>query len=99
MNTVMKPSVDYLIKALKACAEAHGAEFCDWSEEECQVALKADSVPALNDVKIICEAFYGLSSMVETGWGYTTVYLDEESFLEKVDETLLSLALPKNTRL
>ena len=99
MNTVMNPSVETLIKALKACAEAHGAEFCDWSEEECQVAIKSDSVPAVNDVRMICEAFYGNSSMVETGWGYTTVYLDEESFLEKVNETLLSLALPKNTRL
>ena len=99
MNTVMNPSVETLIKALKTCAEAHGAEFCDWSEEECQVALKTESVPALNDVKMICEAFYGRSSMVETGWGYTTVFLDEESFLEKVDKTLLSLALPKNVRL
>ena len=57
MNTVMNPSVETLIKALKTCAEAHGAEFCDWSEEECQVALKKESVPVLSDVKMICEAF------------------------------------------
>ena len=95
----MKATVESLKKALKACAEAHGAEFCDWSEDDCQVALKTESVPALNDVKMICEAFYGRSTMVETGWGYTTIYLDEETFLDEVDGTLLSLALPKNVRL
>lgn len=96
---MMKPDTEYLKKALKACAEAHGAEFCDWSEDDCQVALKTESVPALNDVKMICEAFYGRSTMVETGWGYTTIYLDEGTFLDEVDGTLLSLALPKNVRL
>ena len=50
-------------------------------------------------VKMICEAFYGRSTMVETGWGYTTIYLDEGTFLDEVDGTLLSLALPKNVRL
>ena len=95
----MKTILERFKRALKACAEAHGAEFCDWSEEECQVALKTESVPALNDVKMICEAFYGRSTMVETGWGYTTIYLDEGTFLDKVDGTLLSLALPKNVRL
>jgi hypothetical protein len=95
----MKPNTENLKKALKACAEAHCTEFFDWSEGECQVALKKESVPVLSDVKMICEAFYGRSSMVETGWGYTTVYLDEGSFLDKVDGTLISLALPKNVRL
>lgn len=95
----MKPTLENLKKALMACAQAHNAEYCDWSEEECQVALKSDSVPAVNDVRMICEAFYGHSRMVETGWGYTTVYLDEEPFLEKADETLLPLSLPKNVRL
>ena len=92
----MKTILERFKRALKACAEAHGAEFCDWSEDDCQVALKTESVPALNDVKMICEAFYSRSTMVETGWGYTTIYLDEGTFLDEVDGTLLSLALPKN---
>ena len=95
----MKTILERFKRALKACAEAHGAEFCDWSEDDCQVVLKTESVPALNDVKMICEAFYGRSTMVETGWGYTTIYLDEGTFLDEVDGTLLSLALPKNVRL
>ena len=32
----MKANIENLKKALKACAEAHHAELCDWSEEELQ---------------------------------------------------------------
>ena len=91
----MKTTIELLKKSLQACADAHGADFCDWSGEECQLAVKSETVPVVNDVRMICEALYGRSSMVETGWSYTTVYLDEAPFLEDVDETLLSLALPK----
>lgn len=95
----MKANTEYLIKALKACAEAHNTEFCDWSTYDSQVALKSESVPTVSDVRSICEAFFGTASAVETGWGYTTVYLDETPFLPEADEAKLCLALPSGTML
>ena len=90
----MKANLENLKKALKACAEAHQAEFCDWSEDELQIAVKSETVPVVSDVKMICEAFYGSSSMVEVGWGYTNVFCDAAEMLSEVDETLLRMALP-----
>lgn len=95
----MKANTETLIKALKACADAHRTEFCDWSTYDSQVAIKSESVPAVSDVRSICEAFFGTTSVVETGWGYTTVYLDETPFLPEVDEETLRLALPSGTTL
>ena len=93
----MKPTLDLLKKAIAACAEAHGAQFCDWSEEDRQIAVKSESVPTVSDVRMICTAFFGNSSMVEVGWGYTNVYCDEVEMLDAVDEQELRLALPFGT--
>lgn len=90
----MKANLENLKKALKACAEAHQAEFCDWSEDELQIAVKSETVPVVSDVRMICEAFYGSSCMVEVGWGYTNVFCDATEMLSEVDEKLLRMALP-----
>ena len=91
----MKANIENLKKALQLCAEAHKVEFCDWSEDG-QFGLKSESVPVVNDVKMIAEAFYGLGNAdVETDWGYTTIWLSED-FLDEVGEFTLALALPKN---
>jgi len=95
----MKATLETLKKALAACARAHKSEFSDWSEEDGQVAIKSESVPVINDVRMICEAFFGSARMVEVGWGYTNVYLDECEMKTRVDETTLRLALPFGTEL
>ena len=46
---------------------------------------------------MICESFYGHSRMIETGWGYTTVYLDCDEMLDELDESKLRMALPNGT--
>ena len=89
----MKANIENLIKAVKLCAEAHKAEFCDWSEDG-QLGIKSDSVATLADVKMICDAFFGKGNHdVETDWGYTTIWLGED-FLDEVNEFTLSMALP-----
>lgn len=95
----MKATLEILKKALGACAKAHRAELCDWSEYDRQIAIKSESVPVVADVRMICEAFYGNSSMVEVGWGYTNVYEDEAPMLSEVDGQKLRLALPHGTEL
>lgn len=52
----------------------------------------------LADVRLICEAFFGHSDMVETDFGYTVVWLGD-GFREKVDEITLALALPYRTEI
>ena len=94
----MKANTTNLKKALKACAAAHNVKFCDWSDEG-QLGLTSDNVPVVADVRMICEAFYGTSCMVDTDWGCTTVWKDNVVMQSDVDELLLSLALPYGTKL
>ena len=95
----MKPTIDLLKKALEVCANAHGVEFSDWSEVDAQFGVKSESVPVVSDVRMICEAFYGNASMVEAGWGYTTVFLNECPYRDELDEATLKMALPYGTTL
>lgn len=92
----MKPTIDLLKKALRECAKAHRAGFSDRTEDE-QIGIASESVPTVNDIRMICESFYGHSRMIETGWGYTTVYLDCDEMLDELDETKLRMALPNGT--
>lgn len=90
----MKANLENLKQAMQRCAEAHGAQFCDWSEED-QLAIDKDNVPTVADVRMICEAFYGTFSPLDTDWGYTTVYLGMP-FLPEVNVQLLNMALPQS---
>lgn len=92
----MKPSKQNLITAVKLCANAHERNFEDWSEDD-QVAVQGDSVPIVSDMRMICEAFYGNRSFFECDWGYTTIWIDDSSFSEKVDMSKLIMALPVTT--
>jgi hypothetical protein len=95
----MKPSISKLKKALKACAEAHRADFCDWEKIEGALAVSSDNVPTVCDVRSICEAFFGDTRMVSSGYGFTTVNLKAKPFLPEVNKALLSLALPYGTKI
>ena len=94
----MEPTIELMKKALRSCADAHHVEYKEWTEEQ-QIGIHSESVPLVSDVRMICEAFCGNTRMVETGWGYTTLYLDDVIFLPEVDETSLRLALPIGTQL
>jgi hypothetical protein len=87
-----------LIQALKLCAQAHGKEFCDWSDGDNQVAIKDEGVPVVADVQSIVRAFTGDENFypdsIETDFGYTTIYLDEIEYAPVVDERTLRMALP-----
>lgn len=95
----MKATVENLIKAVKACAKAHNAEFCDWSDGDDQLGVKSESVPVVADIRMIAQAFGGGHGAVEVGWGYTTVYIDALVIDPEVDvdEKTLAMALPKGT--
>lgn len=93
----MIASLENLRSALAACAKAHGAQLYDWSEEDRQIAIKSETVPTVNDVQMICEAFFGTASVVEVGWGCTNVFIDDEPFKKNVDEVKLYMALPYGT--
>ena len=95
----MKPSIGKLKKALKACAGAHRAEFCDWEKIEGTLAVSSDNVPTVSDVRTICDAFFGDTKMVSSGFGFTTVNIKAKPFLPEVNRTLLSLALPYGTKI
>lgn len=98
----MEPTIENIVKALKACADAHKVEFVDVSQdpdEYPQAYLKSDTVPVVADVRTICEAFYGHSRMVDTDFGCTTVYFTDFCFAPAVNETLLAMALPHGTKL
>ena len=84
--------------ALRSCADAHHVEIKEWPADN-QIGLHSESVPVISDVRMICEALCGNTRMIETGWGYTTVYLDDVVFLPEVDESCLRLALPFGTEL
>lgn len=81
-----------LEEALKTCAKAHNAQFCDWSDEG-QYAIESETPATICDVQLICDAFFGHHNNVESEYGYTVVWLDCE-LLPEVDEMPLSLALP-----
>lgn len=89
------PNESNLIKALRASAKAHKAEFCDWSENDYQVAIHSDSVPVVSDFREIVSAFAkNANSCTDIELGYCVVYLDEVFYNEEVDEASLELALP-----
>lgn len=91
----IKSCEENLIKSLKACAEAHNAEFEDWREEG-QVGIHKESVPVLADVRAILSAFYPAEyALPDYGYGYITAYLyGDEAYRPKVDEMTLLMALP-----
>lgn len=77
---------------MQRCAQAHGATFCDWSEDD-QMAIDKANVPTMSDVRMICEAFFGTFSPMDEDCGYTVVWLDVP-FLQEVNVQLLNMALP-----
>lgn len=88
----MEANLTNLKDALQKCATAHGAKFCDWSDED-QLAIDKANVPVMADVRMICEAFFGTFSPIDEDWGYTVVWL-QVPFLSEVNEQLLAMALP-----
>lgn len=91
----MKPTIELLIKALRASADAKHKKFYDLSKDDYpQVGIESEDVQVVADTQAICDAFFGTHSMVEVGWGYTTVYLEEMAMLPTVDSHALQLALP-----
>ena len=88
----MKANIENLKQAMQRCAKAHGAKFCDWTDED-QLAIDKANVPTMADVSMICEAFFGTSSPLDEDWGYTVVWLGTP-FLKEVNEQLLNMALP-----
>lgn len=109
MKKRIKPCVSNLIKALKVCAKAHNAEFCDWTDEG-QIGIKKECLPVFADVKSILQAFYKPQyALPDTGYGYITAYIYgeefykdngevENTFLPEVDEMTLKMALPYNAK-
>ena len=92
MQRNMKANLSNLKDALQRCAAAHGAKFCDWSDED-QLAIDKTNVPVMQDVRLICEAFYGTFSPLDEDCGYTVVWLCMP-FLQEVNVQLLNMALP-----
>lgn len=88
----MKANLENLKEAMQKCATAHGAKFCDWSDED-QLAIDKANVPVMADVRMICEAFFGTFSPLDEDWGCTVVWLGTP-FLHEVNEQLLAMALP-----
>lgn len=88
----MEANIENLKQAMQRCAKAHGAQFCDWSDED-QLAIDKANVPVMADVRMICEAFFGTFSPLDEDWGYTVVWLGMP-FLKEVNEQLLNMALP-----
>ncbi len=88
----MEANLENLKNAMRQCAEAHKAKFCDWSDDD-QLAIDKANVPTLADVRMICEAFFGSFVPLDEEWGYTVVNLCMP-FLREVNEPLLSMALP-----
>ena len=93
-----------LIKALIKCAESHKVEYhlYDEDKEDVQFAVMTTSIPVVADMQTIAEAFYGrYSGLVHTdySWGYSDFLLDYFPMLDKVDESLLAMALPYGTNL
>ena len=94
----MKANLTNLKKALKACAKAHKATFSNWSDEG-QLGVWSTTPGTINDVGMICEAFFGTSKPAEVDMvGCITVWLDWD-FLPEVDEMTMYMALPYGTKL
>ena len=91
----MKATIKNITKALEMCAKAHHSDW-EYYPEEWQFCISATTIPVVADIRAICEAFYGDSQMVEveTSFGWTNIYLDEEPFLSEVRTKVLELALP-----
>lgn len=89
----MEPTIELLKKALRICADAHHVEYKEWTADS-QIGIHSESIPVVSDVRMICEAFCGNTRMMETDWGYITIYLEDVVILPGVDETSLRLALP-----
>lgn len=91
----IKSCEENLLKALKACAEAHNAEFENWMDEG-QVGIHKESIPVLADVRAILSAFYPAEyALPDYGYGYVTVYIyGSEVYLPEVNEMILLMALP-----
>lgn len=87
----MKANLENLKEAMQKCATAHGAKFCDWSDED-QLAIDKANVPVMADVRMICKAFFGTFSPIDEDRGYTVVWLGTP-FLSEVNEQLLNMAL------
>jgi len=88
----MEANIENLKQAMQRCAKAHGAQFCDWSDED-QLAIDKANVPVMADVRMICEAFFGTFSPLDEDCGYTVVWLGTP-FLPEVNVGLLNMALP-----
>lgn len=98
----MKANLTNLKKALKACAQAHKAEFDDWSSEG-QLGVWSTTPGTICDVRMILTAFFGSDEAAEVSEdiGCITIWLDETMVRSKreVDETMLYTALPYGTKL
>lgn len=92
-----------LLSALKKCAKAHKAnwEFSDNEWEGGLFVIMSANLPTVSDVRTIAEAFFGSSGSVyvDSSWGMTSVYFDTMPFLPKINENLLSFALPYGTKI
>lgn len=102
MKKSIKPCINNVITALRACASFHSAAFEDWSDEG-QIGIEGETIPILADVRSILQSFYKPEFVeCEQGWGYTTAYLygeDINPFKEKVDEERLLMALPYRAKM
>ncbi len=75
---------------MKKCAEAHKANFFDYSQDG-QLCIDGDSVPLVADVRLIASAFFGAAD-VDSEWGFTTLWIHE--FKKDVTMEQLRMALP-----
>ena len=97
----MKANITNLKKALEACANAHNAEYSDWSDEG-QLGVWSVTPGTICDVRMILTAFFGddYAADVDENIGCITIWLDESmDGKNDVDETTLALALPYGTKL
>ena len=94
MENVVKPTESLLRDCIKACAEAHGIKFFDWSKNDLQMAVQGDSVPVVADMQMIVSSFYGSRSPLCVDFGYCNVFMDELPFQESLDLDNLRMALP-----
>lgn len=94
----MEVTKELLINALTVSAKAHGAE-CELFEEDGQFGIYSAKVPLVADIRMICQALFGHSNMLETNTSFDciTVYLNEDKFLKEANEELLKMALPAGT--
>ena len=95
----MKATRKLLVKALDACSKAHKVEGEHFADEG-KYSVYGATVPIISDVRMICEAFFGKTTMVEVIDDFCiTIYMYEEKLLKQVNEDLLVLALPYGTKI